>query len=48
MNVVTWIKPESDLDENGEYVVVPSLVPNALPSTLERNAQSTASLLKYF
>ena len=50
-NIVTWVKPLSDADDNGEYVVVPSFVqpaPEPAGTGLEQTAQSTASMLRYF
>ena len=51
--IVTWVKPENDmLDDNGDYVVVPSSMTHPLPAPpttqLEKTVQSTTSLLKYF
>ena len=49
MQVVTWIKPETDPDEtNGDYVVVPSFLAPPPTSAVEKTAQSTSSILKYF
>lgn len=51
--VVTWVKPETTDDENGEYVMVqppPTLLPPPTQnySSNDRSAQTINNLLKNF
>ena len=50
MQIITWIKPETDPDDNGDYVVVPSFLtpPPTTNLSVVNAAQSTNSILKYF
>lgn len=47
MQVTTWVKPETDPDDNSDYVVVPSFL-TPPPPAANPAAQSTNTILKYF